>query len=320
LPTETQHISRREAAEGYRLACMLKVREDLSIQVPAGILEAERWNCRVVSNRKLSTYLMELTLAPPAGEAISFEAGDYVLVEAPAGRVRFADFQIDPDYRADWERHDLLGYEVDIPEPTTRAYSLGNPPSEGDVLVLVIRIALPPVNAPSGTPPGKVSSYLFGLRPDDEVAISGPFGEFHARESDREMILIGGGAGIAPLRAIVRDQLIGRNSGRRMSFWYGCRNLKELVYAEEFRALAEQHENFTYHVALSRPDPEDDWRGSREFVHKLVYDEYLQHHPRPEDAEYYLCGPPMMSSAVLAMLEDLGVERDSIFFDDFGSQ
>ena len=320
LPTETQHINRRDATEGFRLACMLKVRENLSVKVPADILEAGRWKCRVLSNRNLSTYLTELTLAPPVGTDISFEAGDYVLVEAPAGRLRYSDFEIDPEYRPEWERLDLFRYRLDIPEPTTRAYSLGNPPYEGDVLVLVVRIALPPVNAPADTPPGRVSSYLFGLKPDDEVVVAGPFGDFHARESNREMILIGGGAGIGPLRAIVRDQLIGRGSHRKMSFWYGCRNLQELVYAEEFRALAERHDNFTYHVALSSPVPEDAWTGSTGFIHKLVYEDYLQHHVSPEEAEYYLCGPPMMSSAVLAMLEDLGIDRESVFYDDFGGQ
>jgi Na+-transporting NADH:ubiquinone oxidoreductase subunit F len=321
LPTEMQHINRRDAAAGARLACMLKVREDLAIQVPADILEAGRWQCRVVSNRSLSTYLTELTLAlPEEGASVAFEAGDYVLVEAPAGAVRFADFDIDPEYSSEWERLDLNRYVVEIVEPTTRAYSIGNSPNEGEELVLVVRIALPPVNAPPDTPPGKVSSYIFSLKPGDGVVVSGPFGEFHARETDREMVLIGGGAGIAPLRAIVRDQLVGRSSRRRISLWYGCRNLRELVYAEEFRVLADRHDNFSYHVALSDPDPDSSWEGPRGFIHKLVYEEYLKDHPNPEEAEYYLCGPPVMSSAVLAMLEDLGVDRESVYYDDFGSQ
>jgi Na+-transporting NADH:ubiquinone oxidoreductase subunit F len=287
--------------------------------VPAEILEAGRWQCRVVSNLNLSTYLTELTLAPPPGSDIRFEAGDYVLVEAPAGRVDYRDFAIDSEYRGEWERLDLFRHRVDIPEPTTRAYSLANPPQEGDVLKLVVRIALPPPNAPADTPPGKVSSHVFGLKCGDDVMVSGPFGDFHARESEREMVLIGGGAGIAPLRAIVRDQLIGRGSRRKMSFWYGCRNLQELVYADEFEALAAEYDNFSYHVALSSPSPEDGWTGPTGFIHKLVYESYLAQHARPEEAEYYLCGPPMMSSAVLAMLEDLGVDRESVFYDDFGS-
>jgi Na+-transporting NADH:ubiquinone oxidoreductase subunit F len=320
LPTEMQHISRLDAARGFRLACMLKVRGDLSVQVPADILEAGRWQCRVVSNNNLSTYLTELTLAPPEGAEILFEAGDYVLVEAPAGRVNYSEIEIDPEYRSEWDRLDLFRHGVDIPEATTRAYSLGNAPHEGAVLVLVVRIALPPVNAPPDTPPGKVSSYLFGLKPDDDVALTGPFGDFHARDSDREMVLIGGGAGIAPLRAIVRDQLIGKGSRRKMSLWYGCRNLQELVYADEFEALARQYDNFSYHVALSSPGPDDAWTGPTGFIHKLVYESHLEHHVNPEEAEYYLCGPPMMSSAVLAMLEDVGVDRESVFYDDFGSQ
>lgn len=319
LPTETQHINRRDAAAGYRLACMLKVRGDLSVQVPADILEAGRWRCRVLANRNLSTYLTELTLALPEGESVSFEAGDYVLLEAPPGRISYRDFQIDADYLPEWERLRLLGLEVEIPEPTTRAYSLGNAPVDGDVLMLVVRIALPPANAPADTPPGKVSSYIFGLKPGDEVTVAGPYGDFHARESEREMILIGGGAGIAPLRAIVRDQLLGRGSGRRISLWYGCRNLQELVYAEEFRELEAACGNFSYHVALSSPAPGDDWDGPTGFIHKLVHESYLDSHPGPEEAEYYLCGPPMMSSAVLAMLEDVGVDRASVFYDDFGT-
>ncbi|HEY5645749.1 MAG TPA: NADH:ubiquinone reductase (Na(+)-transporting) subunit F [Pseudomonadales bacterium] len=320
LPTETQHVSRRDAAAGFRLACMLRVRENLVVQVPADVLEAGRWRCRVVQNRNLSTYLTELNLVLPGEERLAFEAGDYVLLEAPAGLVRYRDFDIEADYRGEWERLGLFRHEVAIPEPTTRAYSLGNPPVESEVIKLIVRIALPPVVAPPDTPPGKVSSYVFGLRPGDEVSVSGPFGEFHAQQTDREMILIGGGAGIAPLRAIVRDQLIGRNSRRRISLWYGCRNELELVYADEFRALEAGHENFSYHVSLSDPGAGSDWDGPTGFIHSHAYETYLKNHPSPEAAEYYLCGPPVMSSAVLAMLEDLGVDRESVYFDDFGSQ
>ncbi len=319
LPTEMQHVNRRDAAAGFRLACMLRVRDDLAVQVPADVLEAGRWRCRVVSNRNLSTYLTELSLSLPDGERLTFEAGDYVLVEAPAGTVRFREFEIDPDYRGEWERLALFRHSVTIAEPTTRAYSLGNPPVESDVIQLVVRIALPPVTAPPDTPPGRVSSWIFGLKAGDEVVVSGPFGEFHARDTDREMILIGGGAGIAPLRAIVRDQLIGRSSRRRISLWYGCRNELELVYADEFRTLESQHANFSYHVALSDPAPDSGWQGATGFIHKHVFEAYLKGHPSPESAEYYLCGPPVMSSAVLAMLEDLGVDRESVYFDDFGS-
>lgn len=320
LPTELQHVNRRDAAAGFRLACMLRVRADLAVQVPADVLEAGRWQCRVVSNRNLSTYLTELSLALPDGEQMTFEAGDYVLLEAPAGVVRFSDFDIDPAYRSEWERLDLFRHTVTLAEPSTRAYSLGNPPAESAVIQLIVRIALPPVTAPPDTPPGRVSSYIFGLKAGDEVTVSGPFGEFHARETDREMVLIGGGAGIAPLRAIVRDQLVGRSSRRRISLWYGCRNELELVYADEFLALESRHSNFSYHVALSDPGPESGWSGATGFIHKHAYETYLKSHPSPEAAEYYLCGPPVMSSAVLAMLEDLGVDRESVYFDDFGSQ
>lgn len=319
LPTETSHINRHDALKGARLACMLKVREDLAVSVPSAVLSASRWECRVRSNISLSTYLTELTLELPADHALSFRAGDYVLVTAPASTIDYGKFEIDAQYRDEWERNDLFRYRVEIAEPTSRAYSMANSPGETGIITLVVRIALPPASAPADTPPGLVSSYIYSLRPGERVTVSGPFGEFHAKDSDREMILIGGGAGIAPLRAIIRDQLLTRHSRRPIHFYYGCRNLREIVYADEFQELMAQFENFHFQATLSRPDPQGDWSGPVGLVHRSVYEHHLKDHPNPEDAEYYLCGPPLMSSAVLAMLEDLGVDRSHVFFDDFGT-
>jgi Na+-transporting NADH:ubiquinone oxidoreductase subunit F len=318
-PAEENHIARRDAARGLRLACMVTLVDDVAVHLPAELLEIRRWSSKVLANRHVTTYLKELTFELPPGLEFNFNAGAYVQLEAPAGIVRFDGFDIAAEYDPEWQRHGLRDLAVDIPETTTRAYSLASHPGESGAIKLVVRIALPPPDAPVGTPPGRVSSYAFGLKPGDEVWLSGPFGEFRARDTDREMILIGGGAGIAPLRAIVLDQLLNKRSGRKISFWYGARNERELCYHSELTELARQHENFAYHVALSDPAPDSAWQGLTGLVHAVVYREYLEGHPSPEEAEYYLCGPPLMSSAVLAILEDLGVDRDSVFFDDFGS-
>ncbi len=319
LPTETAHINHRDAVAGYRLACVLKVREDLELSLPPTVLEARQLRCRVLTNRNLSTYLTELTMEIPQDTSIQFRAGDYVLVEAPTGFISFADLKIDPSYRLEWERLNLLGYSVEITQPTTRAYSLANALDEKGVLVLVVRIAVPPVNAPPDTPPGKVSSYIYSLKPGDTVNVSGPFGDFHATENEREMVLVGGGAGIAPMRSIIRDQLLTKKVTRKIGFWYGSRNVNELVYNEEFNALAKQFDNFTYQVVISAPLLDSTWSGPTGFIHNYVYENYLKDHPAPEDVEYYLCGPPLMSSAMLTMLEDLGVDQDKVFLDDFGN-
>jgi Na+-transporting NADH:ubiquinone oxidoreductase subunit F len=319
LPTERTLIKRRDAAAGVRLACLLTVRRDLAIRVPDSLLAVRRFTCAVRSNTNVTTYLKELVLELPDGLDLPFEAGDYVVLEAPPGRSRFADFDIPETYREAWRQSGLFDLEAERRVREVRAYSIASPPLEKGVLRLVVRIATPPAGAPAGTPPGCVSSFIFGLRPGDTVALSGPFGEFHARDTDAEMILIGGGAGIAPLRAILLDQLIGKRSQRRISLWYGARDRSEICFAGEFQALADRHDNFTWHAALSNSDADADWSGPRGFIHAVVRDEYLGKHPAPEDAEYYLCGPPLMSSAVVAMLEDLGVEADSILFDDFGT-
>lgn len=318
LPTELALVSASEAAAGVRLACQLKVRQALSIEVPAAVLAVRRRRVVVESNRHVAAFLREIVLEPADGEPIEFEAGDYVLLEAPAGRVAFADFDVPEPYRAAWREHGFLKLESVVREPTTRAYSLANPPQQDDRAVLVVRIATPPATAPAGTPPGQVSSYIFSLAAGDEVDILGPYGEFHATDSGREMIFIAGGAGIAPMRSIIGDQLA-RGTGRRMSFWYGARDLGDLCYEDEFARAADTHDNFEYHVALSSPAQDSVWHGPTGFIHSVVYEQYLEKHPNPAEVEYYLCGPPLMSAAVIRMLEQLGVGGDRIFYDDFGS-
>ena len=317
LPTERNHISSRAAARGERLACMVTVQDDLAISVPPDILEARRLTCTVKRTRYLTPFLKEITLAVPDDEQLEYDAGDYLLLEAPAGTIRFADFCVPAEYQGDWSH--LRELNVTIETPTVRAYSLASYPGEQGVFKLVVRIATPPHNAPPDTPPGRVSSYIFSLEEGAGVPISGPFGTFHIRDTEREMIFIGGGAGIAPMRSMILDLLQRQGSKRKISFWYGARSQREVCYRNEFEALAKTHENFTYRVALSEPAPDGGWQGLTGFIHQSVYQAYLSNHPAPEEAEYYLCGPPLMSSAVVGMLEDLGVDRDSILFDDFGT-
>lgn len=316
---EASHISRQAAGGGDRLACMVVLRGDMAIQLPDSLLEARRWSCTVASSRHITTLMKEIVLRLPEGEAIDFRAGSYVLIEAPPHHVKFADFDIDAEFRGDWQRTGLLDLVSDVREPTQRAYSLANPPAEDDRVVLAVRIALPPHDLPPGTPPGRASSWLFSLASGDTVPVSGPFGDFHALDTGREMVLIGGGAGIAPLRSIILDQLERRGSERTISFWYGARNLRELCYRAEFDGLSRRHANFRWQAALSEPRPEEQWAGPTGFIHSVVLEHYLRDHPAPQDLEYYVCGPPLMNTAVLQMLEDLGVDQDAILLDDFGT-
>jgi Na+-transporting NADH:ubiquinone oxidoreductase subunit F len=319
LPTEQNHIDRHQAAEGFRLACQVTVRGDMHVRVPEQLFGVKRWTSTVRSARHVGTFLKEMRFAMPAGETLDFEAGGYIQIDVPPYDLAFSDFEIPGQYRADWERYGLLNLESHNDATVTRAYSLANHPGENDMAMLVVRIAVPPPDAPEGTPPGKASSWIFRLKEGDEATLSGPFGEFHANETDREMVMIGGGAGMAPMRSIIFDQLVNRQSGRRIRFWYGARSLRELCYRQDFDRLAAEHDNFDWQVALSDPLPEDDWDGPVGFVHKVAYEEYLKDHPAPEELEYYLCGPPVMTAAVIQMLDELGVDRDSIFLDDFGS-
>jgi Na+-transporting NADH:ubiquinone oxidoreductase subunit F len=318
LPTEKAHVTKRAAAEGQRLACQVSIHQDMRIEVPEDVFGVGRWECTVRSNDNVATFIKEIVLALPPGEKISFRAGGYVQIECPPHRLAFSDFQVPPAYRVEWERYDLFALESVVDKPAVRAYSMANYPAEDQIIMLNVRIATPPPQAPTGTPPGVMSSYIFGRKPGDTVIVSGPYGDFFARDTDAEMVFIGGGAGMAPMRSHILDQLKRLQTERRISFWYGARSLKEAFYVDEFDGLAAAHPNFEWHLALSEPLAEDRWSGLTGFVHDVLYDHYLEDHPAPEDCEYYLCGPPVMNSAVIAMLEDLGVRRGNILLDDFG--
>ena len=318
LPTERPHLSRGQIREGVRLTCQVKVRSDMRIEVPPEIFSVRQWQCAVRSNRNVATFIKELVLELPEGDSVPFRAGGYVQLTCPPHVVRYRDFEVEPEYRSDWDRFDLWRYVSTVDEPVSRAYSMANYPDERGIIMLNVRIASPPPHAPESVPPGKMSSYLFGLKPGDPVTISGPFGEFFAKETDAEMLFIGGGAGMAPMRAHIFDQFKRIQSNRTVSFWYGARSLREAFYVEDFDSIQREHGNFGWHLALSEPMPEDRWTGYTGFIHQVVLDHYLKGHAAPEDVEYYLCGPPQMLQACMAMLADLGVERENIRFDDFG--
>ena len=318
LPTEAALISKREAAEGGRLACQVTVRHNLSVTVPREVFGVQKWTCNVRSNRNVATFIKELVLELPAGETIDFRAGGYVQIGCPPFRASFKEFAIEEEFRDEWDRYQLWQYVAETKEPEQRAYSMASYPGEKDIIILNVRLATPPPGAPDWVPPGIMSSYIFNLKPGDSVEVSGPFGEFFAREGDSEMVFIGGGAGMAPMRSHILDQLKRLESKRKMSFWYGARSRRELFYVDEFNRLEKEHDNFRWSVALSDPQPDDEWDGYVGFIHAVLSEHYLNDHPSPERCEYYLCGPPMMNSAVMHMLERLGVESENIFLDDFG--
>jgi Na+-transporting NADH:ubiquinone oxidoreductase subunit F len=320
LPIESSFINKREAAAGQRLACQVSLREHrpLRIRLPDTVFTARRWQCKVRSNHSVATYIKELVLELPAGEVLDFRAGGYIQVECPPHELRFKDFDIPAEYRNDWERCGLFRLESIVEQPATRAYSLANYPGENEIVMLNVRIASPPPEAPEGTPPGIVSSYLFGLKPGDAVIITGPFGEFRVCESEAEKIFVWGWAGMAPLRSHIYDQLKRVHSKRKISYWYGARSLREAFYVEQFEQLAAEHENFSWHLALSEALPADHWTGRSGLIHELLFEHYLKQHPAPENCEYYLCGPPMMIAALTNMFDELGVEEENIVFDDFG--
>ena len=318
LPTELSHISRGEARDGVRLSCQVKVKQDMQIEIPAEIFSVRQWTCKVRSNHNVATFIKELVLELPAGEAVPFRAGGYIQIDAPVGSYPYGDFDVEGEYRADWDKFNLWRYTTTVDEPVTRAYSMANYPEEKGIIMLNIRIASPPPRAPEGTPPGKLTGYAFSLKPGDDVTISGPFGEFFAKDTDAEMIFVGGGAGMAPMRSHIFDQFRRLHATRKVSFWYGARSLREAFYVDDFNAIQAEHDNFSWHLALSEPLPEDDWTGLTGFIHQVLLDNYLKDHSAPEDVEYYLCGPPMMLKACMDMLDGLGVERENILFDDFG--
>jgi len=317
LPTETAHINRRMAKEMYRLSCQVNVKKDMQLELPAEIFSIRQWHCRVRSNNNCATFIKELVLELPQNEELDFRAGGYIQIQAPPHVVEYRSMDIDEMYRADWDRLDLWKYRSEVKEPIMRAYSMANYPEEKGIVMLNVRVSPPPPTVPDA-PPGQMSSYIFNLKPGDQVTISGPYGEFFARETDAEMIFVGGGAGMAPLRSHIFDQLRRLGSKRKISFWYGARSLREAFYVEDFDTLAREHPNFTWHLVLSDPQPEDNWSGATGFVHSYLFSNYLNGHRSPEDCEYYMCGPPMMTRAIVEMLHNLGVERENILFDDFG--
>ncbi len=318
LPTETVHIKKREADKGARLSCQLTVKRDLKIEIPPEIFSIKKWECEVVSNPNVATFIKELTLQLPRGENVDFRAGGYIQIECPPHNLKYADFVIDKKYHSDWDKFNIWRYESRVKSRVYRAYSMANYPEEKGIVKLNVRIATPPPGAPDNVPPGIMSSYIFNLKPGDKVTIAGPFGEFFAKKTDAEMIFVGGGAGMAPMRSHIFDQLKRLNSKRKISYWYGARSLREMFYVDEFDKLQKSRKNFSWHVALSDPLPEDNWTGFKGFIHQVLYEEYLKNHPAPEDCEYYLCGPPLMTSAILNMLDNLGVESENILLDDFG--
>ncbi|GAB6067337.1 NADH:ubiquinone reductase (Na(+)-transporting) subunit F [Methylothermus subterraneus] len=314
LPPEVDKLGRARIRQGYRLTCQVAVKNDLKMRIPEEMLGVKTWIGVVRSNRNLTPLLKEPVIDLP--EPMRFKAGQYILLEAPPHSLRFRDFAIDERFRPDWDRFDWWRYESRLKRPTTRSYSLANAPQEGQIAMLNVRLALPPPDRPD-IPPGAVSAYVFSLKPGEKVKISGPYGEFRVREGNSEMIFVGGGAGMAPLRSMILDELKRKGTQRKMSYWYGARSLKELFYADLFEQLAREHSNFSFQVALSEPRPEDLWEGPVGFIHQVLYERYLKDHPAPEDCQYYLCGPPPMIDAVLAMLDGLGVDLESIFFDKF---
>ena len=318
LPTERTHINKRDARKGVRLSCQVALKQDMKIEIPPEVFESRQWTATVRSNRNVATFIKELVLELPPGEQVDFKPGGYIQIEAPPHHVRYEDFNIDEEYREDWDKYRLWDLESRVTEPVSRAYSMANYPGEEGIVILNVRVATPPPRAPQGTPPGKMSSYIFGLTPGDQVKISGPFGEFFIRETDAEMIYIGGGAGMAPLRSHIFELFKRRETQRKVSYWYGARSLREMFYQDEFEALAQEFPNFSLNVALSEPLPEDNWTGPVGFIHQVLYEDYLKNHPAPEDCEYYICGPPLMLQAVLRLLDSLGVEPDNILYDDFG--
>ena len=317
LPTELSHINKREAKEGCRLACQVNVKQNLKIELPEDIFGVKKWECEVISNDNKATFIKELKLKIPDGEDVPFRAGGFIQIEAPTHDISYADFDVPEEYRGDWDKFNLFRYRSAVNDTTVRAYSMANYPDEKSIIMLNVRIATPPPRDPD-VPPGIMSSYIWSLKAGDKVTISGPFGEFFAKDTDAEMIFIGGGAGMAPMRSHIFDQLNRLNSKRKITFWYGARSLREMFYEDDFNRLQAENENFTWHVALSDPQPEDNWTGYTGFIHNVLLENYLKHHPAPEDCEFYMCGPPMMNAAVIKMLKDLGVEDENIMLDDFG--
>jgi len=318
LPTEKSHITNKEAKEGWRLSCQVTCKQNMSIEVEPEFFGVKKWQCKVKSNNNVATFIKELVLELPAGESVPFRAGGYIQIECPPHVADYKDFDIDEEYKGSWDHFNMWQYKSVVKEDVIRAYSMANYPEEHGIIMLNVRIASPPPRGPAGIPPGQMSSYIFDLKPGDDVTISGPYGEFFAKETKAEMVFVGGGAGMAPMRSHIFDQFRRINTDRKVSFWYGARSVKEMFYVDDFDTIQKENPNFSWHVALSDKQPEDNWDGYEGFIHNVLFEQYLKDHPAPEDCEYYLCGPPIMNKCVIDMLVDLGVERESIALDDFG--
>lgn len=316
LSTERGLLTPGDLARGTRLACQVKIKSDIRIQLPAEVFNTRQWQCTVRSNRNVGTFIKELVLELPPGEEVPFRAGGYVQIRCPPHELDFRDFDVDPQFRDAWDRDRLWRFRSVCPETVERAYSMANYPEEKGVLIFTVRICFPPAYR-EDIPPGIMSSWIFGLKPGDRLTVSGPFGEFFARDTDKEMVFIGGGAGMAPMRSHIFDQFRRLHTRRKVSFWYGARSLREAFYVEDFNAIQAENPNFTWRLALSEPQPEDHWAGYTGFIHDVLYENYLKNHPAPEDIEYYMCGPQNMSRAVIGMLLSLGVEPEDIMFDNF---
>jgi Na+-transporting NADH:ubiquinone oxidoreductase subunit F len=317
LPTEVDHISKKDAKQGCRLSCQVSMKENMDIELEEEIFGIKKWDCEVISNDNKATFIKELVLKIPGGESVPFRAGGYIQIEAPPHHVKYKDFDIPEEYRGDWERFGFFDIESKVDDETIRAYSMANYPEEEGIIMLNVRVASPPPNNLS-LPAGKMSSYIWSLKEGDKATISGPFGEFYAKNTEAEMVFVGGGAGMAPMRSHIFDQLRRLKSKRKTTFWYGARSLREMFYVEDFDMLQKENDNFTWHVALSDPQPEDNWDGDTGFIHNVLLENYLKDHPAPEDCEFYMCGPPMMNAAVINMLKEMGVEDENIMLDDFG--
>ncbi|MGZ8242663.1 NADH:ubiquinone reductase (Na(+)-transporting) subunit F [Methylomagnum sp.] len=317
LPTELSHITKREAKDGDRLACQVTVKQNMKIHVHDEVFGVKKWQTTVRSNNNVATFIKELVLELPKGETVDFKAGGYIQIECPPYEANFRDFAVEERFHEDWDKFNIWRYKAVVKEPAIRAYSMANYPEESDIIMLNVRIATPPPGRDE-IPPGIMSSYIFNLKPGDPVTISGPFGEFFARETDKEMVFVGGGAGMAPMRSHIFDQLRRIKTNRKITFWYGARSLREMFYVDDFNTLQAENSNFTWHIGLSEPKPEDNWTGYKGFIHNILFENYLKNHPAPEDCEFYMCGPPMMNAAVIKMLLDIGVDRENIMLDDFG--
>lgn len=323
LPTETGFFSRKEQNEHWRLACQVKVKEDISLELEPAVLGIKKWECTVVSNNNVATFIKEFVVKLPEGEHLNFRSGGYIQIDVPKIDVDFKDIVVGDKWRGEWEQFGMFDLKMKNPEPTYRAYSMANHPAEGNIIMLNIRIATPAWDRVAGrfqnVNPGICSSYIFSRKPGDKVTISGPYGEFFIKDTQREMMFIGGGAGMAPMRSHIFHLFQTAKTGRRVTFWYGARSRKEIFYEDQFRAIEKEFPNFTFTIALSEPHADDNWDGPVGFIHQVIHDNYLVKHEEPEDIEYYLCGPPMMNAAITKMLDNLGVPKEMVAFDDFGS-